>query len=105
MKALLVFLASATALCARFEPGVLPPSWRSSGPVCEAVPDWQVHEYNSDFWILRESGGINYEKPFLCVLFLALHVMISGAMLLYPRFPSQLSIRPIFPSRKSRNAC
>ena len=69
MKALLVFLASATALCARFEPGVLPPSWRSSGPVCEAVPDWQVHEYNSDFWILRESGGINYEKPFLYLIF------------------------------------
>jgi len=33
------------------------------------VPDWQVHEYNSDFYILRESGCINYEKPFLYLIF------------------------------------
>jgi len=33
------------------------------------VPDWQVHEYNSDLYILRESGCINYEKPFLYLIF------------------------------------
>jgi glyoxylase-like metal-dependent hydrolase (beta-lactamase superfamily II) len=33
------------------------------------VPDWQVHEYNQDFYILRESGCINYEKPFLYLIF------------------------------------
>ena len=33
------------------------------------VPDWQVHEYNPDFYILRESGCTNYEKPFLYLLF------------------------------------
>jgi glyoxylase-like metal-dependent hydrolase (beta-lactamase superfamily II) len=33
------------------------------------VPDWQVNEYNQDFYILRESGCINYEKPFLYLIF------------------------------------
>ncbi len=33
------------------------------------VPDFQVHEYNPDFYILRESGCINYEKPFLYLFF------------------------------------
>jgi glyoxylase-like metal-dependent hydrolase (beta-lactamase superfamily II) len=33
------------------------------------VPDWQVHAYNSSFFILRESGCTNYEKPFLYLIF------------------------------------
>jgi hydroxyacylglutathione hydrolase len=49
--------------------GTLPVSWKPSGPTCEGVPGWQVHEYNSDFYILRESGCTNYEKPFLYLLF------------------------------------
>src|SRR5882762_5791634 len=49
--------------------GVLPVSWKASGPTCENIPDWQVHEYNPDFYILRESGCTNYEKPFLYLLF------------------------------------
>jgi glyoxylase-like metal-dependent hydrolase (beta-lactamase superfamily II) len=51
------------------QPGVLPPSWITGGPNCISVPDWQVHEYNEDFYILRESGCINYEKPFLYLIF------------------------------------
>jgi hydroxyacylglutathione hydrolase len=49
--------------------GTLPMSWKPSGPTCEGIPDWQVHEYNPDFYILRESGCTNYEKPFLYLLF------------------------------------
>jgi len=49
--------------------GTLPVSWRPSGPTCEGIPDWQVQEYNPDFYILRESGCTNYEKPFLYLLF------------------------------------
>jgi hydroxyacylglutathione hydrolase len=49
--------------------GNLPVSWKPSGPTCEGIPDWQVHEYNPDFYILRESGCTNYEKPFLYLLF------------------------------------
>ena len=49
--------------------GVVPTAWKASGPVCDGIPDWQVHEYNADFYIIRESGCTNYEKPFLYLLF------------------------------------
>jgi hydroxyacylglutathione hydrolase len=49
--------------------GTLPARWFTGGPNCVTVPDWQVHEYNEDFYILRESGCINYEKPFLYLVF------------------------------------
>ena len=52
-----------------FEAGVLPLAWRTGGPKCMEVPDWQVHEYNADFYILRESGCTHYEKPFLYMIF------------------------------------
>src|SRR5258708_7912410 len=54
---------------AGLQTGLLPQAWRSGGPMCAAVPDWQVHEYNPDFYIIRESGCINYEKPFLYLIF------------------------------------
>ena len=71
MRFLLV-LAAAGLLSAQtpaLTPGVLPQSFRSGGPNCLAVPDWQVHAYNDDFYILRESGCTNYEKPFLYLIF------------------------------------
>ncbi len=49
--------------------GVLPRTWQVSGPQCAANPQFQVHEYNQDLYILRESGCSNYEKPFLYLLF------------------------------------
>jgi glyoxylase-like metal-dependent hydrolase (beta-lactamase superfamily II) len=49
--------------------GVLPDRWQVSGPECPADPKFQVHEYNEDLFILRESGCSNYEKPFLYLLF------------------------------------
>src|SRR5262249_42646327 len=54
---------------ARVRRGVLPRSWRGSGPHCSAKPEFQVHEYNSDLYILRESGCSDFEKPFLYLLF------------------------------------
>jgi glyoxylase-like metal-dependent hydrolase (beta-lactamase superfamily II) len=56
-------------LTAFVEPGVLPQKWTTSGPNCTAAPDWQVHEYNPNFFILRQSGCIHYEKPFLYLIF------------------------------------
>src|SRR6202044_1666808 len=44
------------------EPGVVPAKWMTGGPNCLQVPDWQVQEYNEDFYILRESGCIHFEK-------------------------------------------
>jgi len=49
--------------------GALPDRWTVSGPVCPAEPHFQVHEYNADLVILRESGCSNYEKPFVYLIF------------------------------------
>ncbi len=49
--------------------GSLAVKWITGGPNCIEIPDWQVHEYNEDFFILRQSGCVNYEKPFLYLLF------------------------------------
>jgi hydroxyacylglutathione hydrolase len=54
---------------AGLKPGSLVEPWMTGGPNCLTVPDWQVHEYNEDFYILRESGCINAEKPFLYLIF------------------------------------
>jgi hydroxyacylglutathione hydrolase len=34
-------------------PGVLPATWKVSGPECPPKPEFQIHEYNPDFYILR----------------------------------------------------
>src|SRR5215475_15051091 len=67
----LTIMAAAWAAdpAAGLEPGALPAAWLTGGPNCVSVPDWQVHEYNEDFYILRESGCINAEKPFLYLIF------------------------------------
>src|SRR5262249_27311427 len=49
--------------------GLLPNSWLLGGPKCVEIPQFQIHEYNEDSYILRESGCTNYEKPFLYLLF------------------------------------
>src|SRR6185369_7570523 len=75
MKTLSVFLIfAACAVAAQndragLQPGTLAEPWLTGGPNCLTVPDWQVHEYNEDFYILRESGCINPEKPFLYLIF------------------------------------
>jgi len=49
--------------------GSLPKTWQTGGPDCAQLPKWQVHEYNPDFYILRESGCTHFEKPFLYLIF------------------------------------
>src|SRR6202522_957256 len=49
--------------------GTLPLSWRTGGPTCVDAPEWEIHAYNSDLYILRENGCVNYEKPFLYLFF------------------------------------
>jgi hydroxyacylglutathione hydrolase len=70
LAALLLSLAAvATAQTPPVREGTLPEKWITGGPRCIEVPDWQVHQYNEDFFILRESGCTHYEKPFLYLLF------------------------------------
>ena len=64
----LIFTACAAAAQndrAGLQPGTLAEPWLTGGPDCLTVPDWQVPEYNEDFYILRESGCVHFEKPFL----------------------------------------
>jgi hydroxyacylglutathione hydrolase len=49
--------------------GTLPPSWNTGGPKCMEMPEWQVHEYNPDLYILRQSGCTDFEKPFVFLFF------------------------------------
>lgn len=49
--------------------GVLPATWMTGGPKCMEVPDWQVHEYNPNLYILRQSGCTDTEMPFLYLFF------------------------------------
>ncbi len=51
------------------ERGVLPEKWMTGGPKCMELPEWQVHEYNPDFYILRQSGCTDTEMPFLYLFF------------------------------------
>ncbi len=55
---------------AGLERGTLPASWAESPDACATrQSDFRLHEYNSDFYILRQSGCTNYEKPFLYLIF------------------------------------
>ncbi len=49
--------------------GSLPAKWSTGGPKCMEMPEWQIHEYNPDLFILRQSGCTDYEKPFVYLLF------------------------------------
>src|SRR5205814_7534857 len=51
------------------EAGTLPANWRTGGPDCAGMPRWEVHEYSPNFFIIRESGCIHFEKPFLYLIF------------------------------------
>lgn len=51
------------------EPGTLPLSWNTGGPKCMEMPEWQIHEYNPNLFILRQSGCTDYEMPFLYLFF------------------------------------
>jgi glyoxylase-like metal-dependent hydrolase (beta-lactamase superfamily II) len=70
------------------QPGEVPTGWRTGGPNCVTVPDWQVKEYNEDFYILRESGCINPEKPFLYLIFGEKKALLedTGVAMLMPDF-------------------
>jgi glyoxylase-like metal-dependent hydrolase (beta-lactamase superfamily II) len=72
-----LILLATTAAFAQFpqpdggdlEQGVLPQRWMTGGPKCMEIPEWQVHEYNPNFLIFRQSGCSDYEKPFVYLIF------------------------------------
>ena len=78
------------------QPGTLAEPWLTGGPNCLTVPDWQVHEYNEDFYILRESGCINAEKPFLYLMFGENKALLedTGVFSSIESLPQRAPIRP-----------
>ena len=62
-------VVAAAAQDVAFRAGSLPRQWAVAGPDCAEQPDFQVHAYNSDFFIIRQSGCTHHEKPFLYLLF------------------------------------
>lgn len=50
------------------QPGAFPDQW-INGTDCEANPDGQVHAYNEDLYIIRQSKCDSYEAPFLYLIF------------------------------------
>lgn len=50
-------------------PGVFPASWISGGPACATEPEIQVHRYDDDTFILRQSLCTSFEAPFLYLMF------------------------------------
>lgn len=51
------------------QPGTFPDVWIFGGPGCAVDPPIQVHWYNDDFCILRQSLCTNFEAPFMYLLF------------------------------------
>jgi glyoxylase-like metal-dependent hydrolase (beta-lactamase superfamily II) len=49
-------------------PGSLPERWLS-GTNCDSEPDFQVHAYNENTFIIRQSKCTTFEAPFLYLLF------------------------------------
>ena len=50
------------------EPGVLPTEW-IRGLDCSSDPTFQVHEYNENLYIIRQSKCATFEAPFLYLIF------------------------------------
>lgn len=68
--ALLIAMAGAAQAAPPFEAGALPAQWFSAGAACAIFrDDFQVHAYNENFYILRQSGCVSSDKPFLYLLF------------------------------------
>lgn len=49
--------------------GTLPQHWPTGGPQCTEMQEFYIHQYEPNFFILRQSGCTDYEKPFLYLLF------------------------------------
>jgi glyoxylase-like metal-dependent hydrolase (beta-lactamase superfamily II) len=56
--------------------GTFPAAWISGAPNCATEPQIQVHWYNPNFCILRQSLCTNFEAPFMMLIFGTNKVML-----------------------------
>lgn len=61
--------ARATEAPAAVDGGVLPASWYVPQSQCGIAHDFWPWAYNPNFYIIRQSGCTNYEKPFVYLIF------------------------------------
>src|SRR5262245_32297426 len=52
-----------------FASGTMPATWIYGGPNCGTEPQIQVHQFNENTYILRQSLCTNFEAPFMYLLF------------------------------------
>ena len=45
------------------EPAVLPDHWMTGGPKCTEMPEWQVHEYDPELYILGNQAVRTSKNP------------------------------------------
>jgi glyoxylase-like metal-dependent hydrolase (beta-lactamase superfamily II) len=62
-------LAAQTPAPPVVEKGTLPEHWPTGGPNCMEMQEYYIHAYNPNFYILRQSGCTDYEKPFVYLIF------------------------------------
>lgn len=63
-----LYLLTAKTVAAFEKEGQLPQQW-IHGEDCTSEPNVQVHAYNQDFYILRQSVCTNFEAPFIYLIF------------------------------------
>jgi glyoxylase-like metal-dependent hydrolase (beta-lactamase superfamily II) len=67
--AALIFITASTTFALTPEAGTLPGHWPTGGPQCMEMQEFYIHQYNPNFYILRQSGCTDYEKPFVYLIF------------------------------------
>lgn len=76
MKIAALFLFAGALSAQTLEKGTLPEHWPTGGPNCMEMQEYYIHAYNPNFYILRQSGCTDYEKPFLYLIFGADRAML-----------------------------
>ncbi len=86
-----------------FEKGVLPDQWIHGASNCEqdSNPSIQVHEYNPNFYILRQNKCINFEAPFIYLILGDSKALLldSGATQNANLFPIQKTVESLMVDR------
>src|SRR5450432_806398 len=69
MRCFVAFLLAVPVFAQLPLAGTLPEHWPTGGPQCTEMQEFYIHQYNPNFFILRQSGCSDYEKPFLYLIF------------------------------------
>ena len=68
-------------------PASFPDMWINGGPNCPGEPMLQVHQFDEDFYIIRQSLCTNFEAPFISLLFGDEKVLMQDTGASFPGLP------------------